>query len=106
VIRFLQWASSVDGGRVWREASDIWPPQQVLLDEIFNDPANAEWPGKANAVAAAEAQYAEPRPLTPGYLEYEEILSDAFEDIRNGSDVQESLTGAADRIDREMEKYQ
>jgi len=103
--RFVVWASSVDGGRVWRELADIWPAQEVLLQEIFNDPANEDWPGKANAVAAAEAEHAEPRPLTPGYLEYEEILSDAFEDIRNDADVQEALTGAADRIDREMEKY-
>ncbi len=103
--RFIKWSSSLEGGRAWREANDIWPPQQVILDEIFNDPANNDWPGQANAIAAAEAQYAKPRPLTPGYLEYEEILSDAFEDIRNGADVQEALSGAADRIDREMDKY-
>ena len=103
--RFVAWASSVEGGRVWRELQDIWPAHEVLLQEIFDDPANADWPGRANGVAAAEAEHAEPRPLSVGYLEYEEILSDAFEDIRNGSDVQESLTGAADRIDREMEKY-
>jgi ABC-type glycerol-3-phosphate transport system substrate-binding protein len=102
---FVAWSSSIDGGRSWRELSDIWPAQKVLLDEIFNDPANADWPGKANQVAATEAEHATPRPLTPGYLEYEEILSDSFEDIRNGADVQESLTGAADQIDREMEKY-
>ncbi len=103
--RFIKYASSIEGGRVWREVQDIWPAQQILLDEIFNDPANVEWPNQANVVAAAEAQYATARPLTPGYLEYEEILSDAFEDMRNGSDVADSLSGAADSIDREMEKY-
>jgi len=102
---FVAWSSSVEGGRVWRDLQDTWPAQQVLLDEIFNDPANADWPGRANAIAAAEAEFAEPRPLTPGYLEYEEILSDAFEDIRNGADVPDALSGAADRIDREMDKY-
>jgi len=102
---FIQWASSIEGGRVWREIDDIWPPQEALLKEIIDDPANTDWPGKANAIAAGESQYAEPRPLSPGYLEYEETLSDAFEDIRNGADVQEALTGAADRIDREMDKY-
>lgn len=105
VTRFLQWGTSVDGGRAFREIADVWPAQQVLLDEIFNDPANADWPGQANAVAAAEAQYAEPRPLTPGYLEYEENLSDAFEDIRNGASAESALSSAADRIEREMEKY-
>ena len=104
-IRFVQWSSSIEGSRVWRELQDIWPPQEALLQEIINDPANEDWPGRAYAVAAGEAQHAEPRPLTPGYLEYEEILSDAFEDIRNGSEVPGALSGAADRIEREMEKY-
>lgn len=104
-VAFVRWASSVEGGRVWREIHDSWPAQQPLLDEIFSDPANADWPNRAYAIAAGEAQYATPRPLTPGYLEYEEILSDAFEDIRNGSDAAESLTAAADRIEREMAKY-
>lgn len=102
---FVQWASSLEGGQVWREVQDIWPPQQPLLQEIFDDPANEDWPAKANVVAAGESAYAEPRPLTPGYLEYEENLSDAFEDIRNGADVAESLSAAADRIEREMDKY-
>jgi multiple sugar transport system substrate-binding protein len=104
-IRFVKWASSVEGGRVWREIHDSWPAQQELLTDIFEDPANTEWPNRAYPIAAAEAEYATPRPLTVGYLEYEEILSDAFEDIRNGSDPAQSLTAAADRIDREMEKY-
>ena len=104
-IRFVQWSSSLEGSRVWRELEDIWPPQEPLLEEIINDPANEDWPGLAYAVAAGEAQHAEPRPLTPGYLEYEEILSDAFEDIRNGADAAEALSGAADRIEREMDKY-
>lgn len=103
--RFVKWASSVEGSRVWREIHDAWPSQQPLLDEIFNDPANEDWPNQAYAIAAGEAEYATPRPLTAGYLEYEEVLSDAFEDIRNGSVAAESLTRAADRIEREMEKY-
>lgn len=104
-LRFVEWASSVEGGRVWREIHDSRPAQQPLLDEIFADETNADWPNRAYAIAAAEAEFAEPRPLTPGYLEYEEILSDAFEDIRNGAEAERSLSGAADRIEREMEKY-
>ncbi len=103
--RFLQWASSVAGGRAWRGLQPIWPCQTELLTEIVNDPANTEWPNRAYIVAAGESDHATIRPLTVGYLEYEELLSDAFEDIRNGSDVQVSLSGAADRIDREMQKY-
>ncbi|CAA9559579.1 MAG: hypothetical protein AVDCRST_MAG33-1533 [uncultured Thermomicrobiales bacterium] len=103
--RFLQWVSSTAGATVWRSHEAIWPAQQELLDEIVNDPANAEWPNRAYVIAAGESEHGTPRPLTVGYLEYEELLSDAFEDIRNGSDVQESLSGAAERIEREMQKY-
>ena len=103
--RFVRWASSVTGGRTWRSLEPIWPCQTELLNEIASDPANTEWPNRAYTVAAAESAYATIRPLTVGYLEYEELLSDAFEDMRNGSDVQESLSGAADRIEREMQKY-
>lgn len=104
-LRFVEWASSVEGSRAWLDIHDAWPAQQPLLDEIFADSANNDWPNLAYTIAAAEADHAEPRPLTPGYLEYEEILSDAFEDIRNGAEAGESLSGAADRIEREMEKY-
>jgi ABC-type glycerol-3-phosphate transport system substrate-binding protein len=103
--RFLQWVSSTAGAKVWRDLTPIWPCQTELLTAIIDDPANAEWPNRAYSIAAGESAHATIRPLTVGYLEYEELLSDAFEDIRNGSDVQESLSGAASRIDREMQKY-
>ena len=104
-VRFLQWVSSTAGAQVWRGLEPIWPCQTELLTGIIDDPANAEWPNRGYTIAAGESDHATIRPLTVGYLEYEELLSDAFEDIRNGSDVQESLSGAADRIDREMQKY-
>jgi maltose-binding protein MalE len=47
----------------------------------------------------------QPRPLTPGYMEYQTILDEVFSDIRNGADVQEALNSAVARIDTEMAKY-
>lgn len=104
-IRFVQFASSLEAGELWYETGVMWPPQEPLLDEIINNPENTDWPGKAYTIAAQESEYAEPRPLTPGYLEYEDILSSAFEDIRNGANVEESLTAAEQRIERELQKY-
>jgi multiple sugar transport system substrate-binding protein len=104
-VEFVKFASSPEAGRVWYDAWGAWPAHEALLDELINDPANSEWPNQAFVVTAREAQYTEPRPLTVGYLEYEEILSDTFEDIRNGADVTEALTFAAERIEREMRKY-
>ncbi|MEA2531485.1 MAG: multiple sugar transport system substrate-binding protein [Thermomicrobiales bacterium] len=104
-IQFVQWITSAEAGTFWYERGDNWPSQVSLLDKITKDPANADWPGKAYAIAAIESGHGVPRPLTVGYQEYEDILSTAFEDIRNGSDVKESLDNAARQIEREMQKY-
>lgn len=104
-IEFVRFASSVEAGRIWYDGWGVWPAHEEIMDEVINDPDNAEWPNQAFVVAANEAPHVTPRPLTVGYLEYEEILSDAFEDIRNGADAAEALSQAAGRIQREMDKY-
>ena len=104
-VEFVKFASSVEAGRLWFDVWGVWPAHEAMLAEFAEDPANAEFPQQAFVVAANEAPYVTPRPLTVGYLEYEEILSDAFEDIRNGADVAEALSQAAGRIQREMDKY-
>jgi ABC-type glycerol-3-phosphate transport system substrate-binding protein len=51
------------------------------------------------------ANTAVPRPLTPGFREYENILQQALRDIQLGADVKRTLQAAAARIDRELAKY-
>jgi multiple sugar transport system substrate-binding protein len=46
-----------------------------------------------------------PRPATPGFREYEDVLRVALRDIQTGADVQRTLTAAAQKIDREIAKY-
>lgn len=46
-----------------------------------------------------------PRPSTPGYREYEEILRLALRDIQMGSEPKAALTTAARKADRELQKY-
>lgn len=104
-VELMKFLTSAEGGQMWYDLWGAWPAHESMLDAIVNDPANADWPGRAFGVAANESLFMQPRPLTPGYLEYEEILSDTFEDIRNGADPQEALSLAADRIEREMRKY-
>ena len=104
-IQFVQWAASAEAGQLWYDMGASWPSEVSILDKITNDPANSDWPGKAYAVAAAESAHGVPRPLTVGYGEYEDITSQAFEDIRNGSGVQDSLDQAADDIEQQMKKY-
>lgn len=46
-----------------------------------------------------------PRPSTPGFREYEDLVRVALRDIQTGADVKATLTAAAQKIDREMQKY-
>ncbi len=105
VVQFIKWVTSAEAGQFWYEQGDNWPSQVSLLDKIMKDPGNADWPGKAYAIAAGESAHGVPRPLTVGYQEYEDILSTTFEDIRNGGDVKGGLDNAARQIEREMQKY-
>lgn len=45
------------------------------------------------------------RPATPGFREYEDILRVALRDMQAGGNVQQMLTAAAGKIDREVAKY-
>ena len=45
------------------------------------------------------------RPSTPGFREYEDVLRVALRDIQSGANVQQSLSAAAQKIDREIAKY-
>lgn len=106
-IKWIKFVSTAPGAETWwRTGSHDFPAQKSLLGKILVDPQFEEWPWKAERIAAAEAQVnPQPRPVTPGYLEYEEILGDTFSDIRNGADVRESLNTAVERIESEMQKY-
>ena len=57
-------------------------------------------------IAAYEsANTAVPRALTPGYTEYDTSVQAAWEDIKNGADVKETLDNAAATIDSALERY-
>ena len=45
------------------------------------------------------------RPATPGFREYEDILRVALRDMQAGGNVQQMLSAAAQKIDREIAKY-
>ncbi len=74
---------------------------------------NAVWEREAKTfdtdlwrIVKHEAQNtALPRPATPGFREYEDILRVALRDMQAGGDVKAMLTAAAQKIDREIAKY-
>ena len=105
--KLVHWAATMPGAEtLWRDAFQDMPAQISMLNKWLTDPEFDERPQYFNRIAADEATVnPQPRPVTPGYLEYEEILGDTFEDIRNGADVATALGTAVDRIEAEMVKY-
>jgi len=91
----------------WLEKHGQFPSDYAALDYIMEEPDYAEQPWIAYRIAAYEAAHtAVIRARTPAFLEFEEILLDTFEDIRNGADPKASLQIAESRIERAMARYQ
>jgi ABC-type glycerol-3-phosphate transport system substrate-binding protein len=106
--RFIHWLTTSEGAETWwRDGSGDFPAQQSVLALFQTEPEFQEGMAQTLKTAADEATVnPQSRPVTVGYLEYEQILQNAFLDIINGADVQESLDIAASRIESEMSKYQ
>lgn len=103
---FIEFFSGPEGSRLWAEATGRPPTTRVVLDELMDAPETAEFPATAYRLALHESEtIAQPRPQTPGWLEFEDILTTAMEDMRQGADPQGALDGAVTRIDRELQKY-
>jgi len=105
---FVRWLSTGEGAEMWwRDGSHDFPAQQSVLamfatSEEFNDS-----PMSFNRIAADEAtQGPIPRPVTVGYLEYDQIFRDTFQDIRIGTDPAEALDTMVDRLVSELAKYE
>lgn len=98
---FIKYMSIGEGNELWLEANGDVPATIAGADKIMND-ENAEDYMKIAAYESSNT--AVPRALTPGYTEYDTIIQNTWEDIKNGSDVTESLNNAAEKIEGVMEK--
>lgn len=105
--RFVKWVTTGAGAESWwRNGSGDFPAQKSVLALFQTDPQFEEGTFAYMKVAADEATVNPvPRAKTPGFLEYEQILQTTFADISQGADVQTALDQAAQRIQREMDKY-
>lgn len=103
-LRFL--TLSDEGSRIWFDSHGHFPATTALLETLDTEEAYADFPLGAYRIGAYEARNtAVPRPKTPGYLEFEDILNTTLEDIRNGSEPAPSLDAAVQRIDRALARY-
>ena len=105
--RFVHWLSTGEGAeKWWRDGSGDFPAQQSVLALFATEAEFDALPMSYLRTAADEATVnPRPRAVTVGFLEYEQILQNTFQDIRNGADVAESLNLAVQRIESEMAKY-
>jgi ABC-type glycerol-3-phosphate transport system substrate-binding protein len=106
-VKFIQFlCANLEGATIWFDSQGQVPALVALLDQISNDPKYHSFPLDAYLLGAYEAQHtAVPRPLTPGYLQLEDIFASTYEDIRNGVDPKSALDGAAPRLDRFLAQF-
>jgi len=105
--KFVEFFTAGDGAKIWFESANNLPAHVDILNSIEEDPKFAEFPANINVLAAYEAaNTAVPRPMTPGYLEWESLVNKAYEDIKNGSDPKDALDTAIQQIDRQLKKYE
>ena len=72
---------------VWAKVPEVFdsPPWRIVRYELDNT--------------------AVPRPATPGFREFEELVRLFLRDLQSPGDVKQKLTETAQKIDREMRKY-
>ena len=99
---FIKWMSIGEGADLWYKGYNILPTKVAILQEMEKDP-NLD---KALKIAAYEAQHtAVLRAMTPGFSEYQTIMNAAWEDVRNGEDVTETLNYAVEQLKPALEAY-
>ncbi|MHC6222800.1 sugar ABC transporter substrate-binding protein [Arthrobacter sp. MMS24-S77] len=100
--KFLEFASLDPAGNLaTTEAQTIIPANTAAtaqylpkLEALGGDKSK----GVAALIAHENTETAKPRPVSVGYIQFEEIMGKAFADIRNGSSVSERLKQASQQI--------
>jgi len=78
-----------------------------MMKVLETDPKYKEFPWTVyKKIVVYELQNtAVPRPKTPLYLEWEDLVTKAFEDVRNGADPSATLDNYARILERMAAKY-
>jgi len=99
-IRFVGFMSDWSAADLNYEITNYLPARKstYTLYNIFNT-----YP--MNIFAKQLFTTASPRPRTPAYLEYEEILREAYRNVINGADAAAELNRAAMLIEKVLQRY-
>ena len=106
-VQFIKYITSDDIMKDWFSTGLLMTANTVMAEVIAEDPYFSEFPHNSwrDIVIHELANSAEPRPTTPLYLEWEDQVAKAFEDIRNGADPKETLDLYVDILERSALKY-
>ncbi len=99
---FIKFMSIGEGNSMWLEANGDVPATVAGVETMMKSDKAPEY---MKIAAYESANTAVPRAMTPGYTEYDTIIQNTWEDIKNGSDVSDSLKNAVNKIEKVMEKY-
>lgn len=99
---FIKYMSIGEGNEEWIETNGDVPGTNAGVEKLMNSDTAEEY---MKIAAYESANTAVPRALTPGYTEYDTSVQAAWEDIKNGADVKETLDNAAATIDSALERY-
>jgi len=99
---FIKYMSIGEGNALWLEANGDVPSTAAGVENLLESDTAPEY---MKIAAYESANTAVPRALTPGFTEYDTIIQNTWEDIKNGSDVKDSLDNAANKIEKAMEKH-
>lgn len=98
---FIKYMSIGEGNTMWLEANGDVPSTKAGVEALME---SEDAPEYMKIAAYEAANTAVPRALTPGFTEYDTIIQNTWEDIKNGADVKEALDTAASRIENVMQK--
>ena len=87
-----------DGALETAKGFPLPPANETTFDAYYSQNQTVE--GVADLIKSELVNTSRIRPRTTGYVEFEEFMGKAFEDIRNGADPAEALATAEAAIKR------
>lgn len=105
--KFVEYLTVGEGAKAWFNGNHDLPSNTDILKMINEDKKYDEFPNNIYRIATYEAEHtAVPRPVTPGFLEFESLFNKAYDDIKNGTDPKKALDNIAAQMDRQLKKYE
>jgi len=104
--QFIHYMTVGPGNDLWENQVKQVPSLKREIAAIQTNAAFAAFPGNMLRLVAYEAEHtAVPRPVTPGFSEYQDIMAQAFDNMRSGQAPKAALDAAARQIDQALAKY-